>query len=86
MTNKSKGKQLGLTTDEKEQLISLLDKIEENHCKNYDTRCFGWDCSNKSDETVCPIEYRTYLETNYQAYSIGFYCPLFIIRDVLEEE
>lgn len=28
MTNKSKGKQLGLTTDEKEQLISLLDKMD----------------------------------------------------------
>lgn len=80
------GMDYGLTTDEKKQLLTLLDKIKTNHCKNYHGSRFGWDCSNKSDETVCPIEYRTYLETNYQAYSIGFYCPLFIIRDVLEEE
>lgn len=76
----------GLTAGEKKQLIALLDEIETNHCKNYDPHRFGWDCANKFNDKVCPIEYGTYLETNYQAYGLGFYCPLFIVRDILEEE
>lgn len=72
----------GLTTDEKKQLIALLDKIEANHCKNYHGSRFGWNCANKSD--ICPIEYEVYLETEYQECAGCFYCPLFIIRSVLE--
>lgn len=76
----------GLTVDEKKQLLTLLDKIQENHCKNYHGGRFGWNCANKSDNEVCPIEYEVYLETEYQECAGCFYCPLFIIRDILEEE
>lgn len=76
----------GLTAGEKKQLLTLLDKINSNHCKNYHGSCFGWSCANKSDNEVCPIEYEVYLETELQECGGFFYCPLFIIRDILEEE
>lgn len=76
----------GLTAGEKKQLLTLLDKINSNHCKNYHGSCFGWSCANKSDNEVCPIEYEVYLETELQERGGFFYCPLFIIRDILEEE
>lgn len=80
------GMNYGLTVDEKKQLLTLLDKIQENHCKNYHGGRFGWNCANKSDNEVCSIEYEVYLETEYQECAGCFYCPLFIIRDILEEE
>lgn len=86
MTNKDEGKRLGLTTDEKEQLISLLDKIKANHCKNYDDRRFDLNCTSKLDNKVCTIEYETRQETDGQECSGCFYCPVFIIRDVLDGE
>lgn len=76
----------GLTVDEKEQLIALLDKIKTNHCKNYHGSCFGWSCANKSDNEVCPIEYEVYSETELEECGGFFYCPLFVIRNILEEE
>lgn len=75
-----------LTADEKEQLISLLDKIQVNHCENYQCGGLGWNCVRKSDNEVCPIEYKVYLETDYEDCIGCFYCPVSIIRDVLEEE
>jgi len=86
MTNKDEGKRLGLTTAEEEQLISLLNKIQTNHCKNYDGRCFVWNCTSKLDNKACPIEYETCQETDGQGCSGCFYCPVSIIRDVLEEK
>ena len=78
----------GLTLSEEEQLISLLDKIQTNHCKNYDTHCSYWHCTSKLDNKACPIEYEICLdlETNGQGWSGCFYCPVFIIRNVLEEK
>ena len=74
----------GLTVDEKKQLLALLNKIQVNHCKNYNSNDFGWNCTNKSDNKVCPIEYEVYLETECQECGGCFHCPLFIIRNVLE--
>lgn len=73
----------GLTVDEKEQLIALLDKIKTNHCKNYHGSCFGWSCASKFDNQVCPFEYEDYLEGEHS--ECDFYCPIFLIRNVLEE-
>lgn len=76
----------GLTVSEKEQLIVLLDKIQANHCGNYDGRCFVWNCTSKLDNKVCPIEYETRQETDGQECSGCFYCPVFLIRNVLDGE
>ena len=76
----------GLTLSEKEQLISLLDKIQVNHCENYQCDGLGWNCVRKSDNEVCPIEYETCQETDGQECNGCFHCPVSIIRDVLEEK
>ena len=76
----------GLTADDKGQLIALLDKIQANHCENYDGRCFVWNCTSKLDNKACPIEYEVYSKTNYEGCDSCFYCPVSIIRNVLEEE
>lgn len=72
----------GLTTNEEKQLIALFDKIQLNHCKNYDDNRFGWSCVNKFDNQVCPFEYEDYLEGEHP--ECDFYCPVYLIRNVLE--
>ena len=72
---------LGLTADEKKQLLALLDKIKENHCKNYHSNLFGWNCSREPDNEACPFEYEAYSED-----MDDFYCPVFLICNVLEDE
>lgn len=73
----------GLTTDEKALLLALLGKIQLNHCKNYDDSRFGWSCASKFDNQVCPFEYEDYLEGEHS--ECDFYCPIFLIRNVLKE-
>ena len=75
----------GLTVGEKKQLLALLDKIQANHCKNYHSNNFDWNCVRESDNKVCPIEYEAdaeYLDCNSKN---CFYCPVFLIRNVMED-
>lgn len=75
----------GLTVDEKKQLLALLDKIQTNHCKNYGSNNSGWNCVRESDNKVCPIEYEAdaeYLECDFEN---CFYCPVFLIRNVMND-
>ena len=74
----------GLTDGEKVQLLTLLGKIQLNHCKNYDDSRFGWICASKFDKQVCPFEYKDYLEREHS--EGDFYCPVFLIYNVLSEE
>lgn len=84
-TKKIDAMNFGLTVSEKKQLLSLLDKIKANHCKNYDDSRFDWNCTNKFDNQVCPFEYEyeNNLEAGYMGRDDCFYCPVFLIRSVL---
>ena len=77
---------LGLPKYEQKQLIALLDKIKENHCKKYHGSRFGWSCFSEFDNEPCPIEDEVYYETQDQECPRCLHCPVFIIRNVLEEE
>lgn len=74
----------GLTVSEKKQLLSLLDKIQTNHCKNYQRSRFGRNCSRKTDNEVCHIEDEVYSETEFQDCDGCFYCPVFLIHNVMD--
>lgn len=76
---------IGLTVSEKKQLLSLLNKIKENHCKNYHSDLFSISCVNESDDEVCPLEfeYENNIETECSECNNSFYCPVFLIRNVL---
>ena len=76
----------GLTADEKKQLLTLLDKIQENHCKNYGNNDFGWNCARKSDDEICPLEYEASAEYLEDDFEYCFYCPVFLIRNVMDGE
>lgn len=71
----------GLTVNEKKQLLALLDKIQANHCKNFDSNDSDWNCIRKSDHKICPLEYMA--EDDLE---ICFYCPVFLIHNVMEDE
>lgn len=75
----------GLTDSEKKQLLTLLDKVQANHCKNYHSSRHCWNCARESDDEVCPLEfeYENNIETEYCEDDGGFYCPVFLIRNVL---
>lgn len=75
----------GLTVDEKKQLLALLDKIQANHCKNYGSNDFGWNCARKSDNEICPLEYEANIEYLEDDFEYCFYCPVFLIRNVMSD-
>lgn len=84
MTNKSETEYIGLTAEENVLLRILLGKIIFNHCKNYDDSRFGWTCVNKFDNQICPFEYKNYSGREHP--ECDFYCPVFLICNVLEEK